>query len=136
RPHSVVVLTADGAGRSALLDAAVDFAAARHGIAAEHDGRIVLVLPGSDPGGAARAAAAEVARATGGAVTAGAAGPLPTPDAVRGVHRDAVRCHRLLSALGRRGGVDVAELGVVGLVLEDITPERVRGLLDRTLGPL
>src|SRR5690606_29747186 len=29
-----------------------------------------------------------------------------------------------------------AELGVVGLVLEDITPERVRGLLDRTLGPL
>ncbi|SHK33270.1 DNA-binding transcriptional regulator, PucR family [Pseudonocardia thermophila] len=136
RPLAVVVLTAEGVGRSALIDAASDFAAARRGIAAEHDGRIVVLLPDTDPGAAARAAAAELDRATGGAVTAGAAGPAPAPEAVRDAHRDAARCHRLLVALGRRGGVDVAALGVIGMVLEEVTADQVHQLLDRTLGPL
>jgi sugar diacid utilization regulator len=136
RPQTVVVLTAGGVARRALLDAAVAFADRRDGTAAEHDGRIVLVLPDVEAGAAAGSAAAELERVTGGEVTAGGAGPATTPEEVRGAYQAAARCQRLLLALGRGGGADVAELGVVGAVLEDTTPEQVERLLDRTIGPL
>jgi GAF domain-containing protein len=137
RPHAVVVVTAPGVARRALVAAAADFAGSREGIAGEHGTAVVVLLPDVAPADAARAAAAELGHATGCAVTAGAAGPAVSACTVRALHRDAARCMRLLLALGRVGaGADIAEFGVLGMVLEDPSPEQVQNLLERTLGPL
>ncbi|OZM80721.1 GAF domain-containing protein [Pseudonocardia sp. MH-G8] len=137
QPHTVVVLAAPGLPRRALLAAATAHAARAGGIAGEHAGHPVLLLPGSTPATAARAAAAQLSVATGRTVTAGGAGPAGSPAETRRQHRAAGRCQRLLVALGRAGeGADIAELGVLGRVLENATPEHVHRLRERALGPL
>ncbi|HEY4419632.1 MAG TPA: GAF domain-containing protein [Pseudonocardia sp.] len=137
RPHAVVVAAAPGVPRRAMATAAAEFAAARGGIAGEHGGHAVLLVPDMPPGTAAREAAADLGRATGCTVTAGGAGPADSAAAVRSLHRDAARCQLLLLALGREGGAaDIAELGVLGTVLENPEPAQVQELLARTLGPL
>ncbi|MBW0093061.1 GAF domain-containing protein [Pseudonocardia sp. KRD-184] len=137
RPHSVVVLTAAALPRRRLLAYAVEFATARGGVVGEHAGQVVALVPDPDAGALARAAVDHVRGATGSPATAGAAGAADSVDGLRSLHRGAARCHRLLLALGREGeGSDLAELGVVGRVLEDTTPAQVQRLLDRTLGPL
>ncbi len=136
-PHAVVVCSAADVPRRHLLRAAADLAAESGGLASDHDGNVVLLLPGSDVGTAARTVAARLGRLTGAAVTAGAAGPGSTAPAVREHYGGAARCHRLLLALGRDGeGAGLEELGVVGLVLEETTPEQVNRLVARALGPL
>ncbi|WP_326566966.1 GAF domain-containing protein [Amycolatopsis rhabdoformis] len=74
---------------------------------------------------------------TGTQVTAGAAGPAHDLRALRAIHRQAQRCHRLLLALGRAGGgAGLDELGVVGVVLDNVGPEQLRRVVRRALGPL
>jgi DNA-binding PucR family transcriptional regulator len=137
RPHTVIALTAPDVPRRTLLDAATEFAAEAGGIAGEHAAQAVLLLPGADPGQAARDAAARLRVTTGCAVTAGGAGPGASVGETRRLHRLATRCQRLLAALGRAGaGAGIGELGVIGSVLEDAAPEHVHGLLEHTLGPL
>jgi hypothetical protein len=136
-PHAVVVVTAPGVPRRAMVTAAAEFAASRAGIAGEHAGHVVVLVPDLSPGDAARAASAELGRATGCPVTAGGAGPADSAPAVRALHREAARCQLLLLALGRVGAAaDIAELGVLGTVLENPEPTQVQELLARTLGPL
>ncbi|MEU8817479.1 helix-turn-helix domain-containing protein [Actinoplanes sp. NPDC048796] len=69
-PHVVVV--ADG---TQITSWARTFAATRSGLAMTRDGRTTLLLPGTDPGQAARSVAKEAHRELGRPVTAGAAGP-------------------------------------------------------------
>lgn len=146
RPHTVVVAGGPVVGERRagipepdhpLLGAAVDIAEGHGGLAGTHGDTVVLVLPGLDAGDAARLVVDELTTASGQPVTAGAAGPGATARVVRGLHRSAARCQRLLLALGRKGhGASLSELGMLGTVLETADTQQVRGLLDRTLGPL
>jgi len=135
RPHVVVVAHVDDLPRRRLTFAAAQYAAARHGLAGVRDGSAVLLLPGTDPSALARDAAGELAAAVGRPVTAGGAGPVTGPVAVRSAYDDAARCLAALRALGRDGdGASTADLGFVGLLLAD--GRDVHGFVDRTLGPV
>jgi hypothetical protein len=137
RPHTAVVASAGDTSRRTVLTAAAELAERHGGIAGEHGGTVVLLLPEIDAAAAARLVPDELGRALGSAVTAGAAGPATSARGIRALHRGAARCHRLLLALGRTGhGAALPELGVLGVVLEGTTPDQVHRLLDRTLGPL
>lgn len=135
RPHVVVVAHADDIPRRRLTFASAQYAAARKGLAGVRDDVAVLVLPGSDPSGTARDVASELRAAVGRAVTAGGAGPVTGPEAVRAAFDDAARCLAALRALGRDGdAAGTADLGFVGLLLAD--RQDVRGFVERTLGPV
>jgi DNA-binding PucR family transcriptional regulator len=139
-PHVVVAAdpadSTEGGLRQRAVSWARAFAAARGGLAAARDGRIALILPGTDPGGTARAVAKELSRAIGRPVTAGGAGPAVGPSAVAPAYREADSCATALIALGRAGaGGSHTELGYVGLLLGDRrdVPAFVRGALGPVL---
>lgn len=136
-PHTVLVLSATGVSRRQLYRAAASYAARYRGLATEHAAQVVLLLPRVDPATAARTVPVELARATGGPVTAGVAGPATSARGVRERHREAARCHRLLLALGRTGeGAGLDELGVLGLILDGTSQRQVRSLLAQTVSPI
>jgi len=136
-PHTVLVLTAEGVPRRRLLRAAADLAVTRRGLAAEHAGKIVCLLPRIDVGVVCWEVKPQLDRMTGGQVTCGVAGPASTAAAVRELHRSADRCHRLLLALERQGqAASVEELGVLGLVLSGTSRAQVERLLADTLSPV
>ena len=115
RPHTAVVASAEDTSRCTSLAAAAELAERYGGIAGEHGGTVVLLLPEIDAAAAARLVPDELGRALGSAVTAGAAGPAMSARGIRDLHRGAVRCHRLLLALGRTGhGAALPELGCSG----------------------
>ncbi len=135
-PHTVLVLSATGVTRRHLLWRATAHASRSGGLATEHAGRVVVLLPRATPA-AARAVAAELGGTTGGVVTAGIAGPVVSAPEVRAGHREADRCLRLLLALGREGeGATLGDLGALGLVLEGTSPGQVRALLAEAVTPL
>ncbi|MGY1664030.1 helix-turn-helix domain-containing protein [Geodermatophilus sp. SYSU D00705] len=136
-PHTVLVLTAGGVPRRRLLRATADYAATRRGLASEHAGKVVLLLPGVDEATVGRTVKPQLDRMTGGQVTCGVAGPATSAAAVRELHRSADRCHRLLLALGREGqAAGVEDLGVIGLVLSGTSREQLEQVLAETLGPV
>jgi len=115
-----VLVAAAGELRQRALSWARTFAAARGGLAAGRDGRIALLLPGSDPAACARTVAKEMGRALSRPVTAGAAGPASSPAGVAPAFHEADSCATALIALGRTGdGAGHTELGYVGLLLGD-----------------
>ncbi|MBB6474082.1 helix-turn-helix domain-containing protein [Sphaerisporangium rubeum] len=137
-PHVLVVArhgAADQAssGRTAFW-ASAD-AASRHGLVAARAEETILLLPGEDPGAAARRVSRELGAALGIPVTAGAAGPVRGPAAVAAAYGEACRCAEALVSLGRAGdGASADELGFVGLLLggdRDVT-----GFLDSVIGPV
>ncbi|QYN23772.1 GAF domain-containing protein [Amycolatopsis sp. DSM 110486] len=135
--QTVLVLSATGTTRRRLLRAAADYVRAHGGVATEHGGHVVLLVPCADATAAVRAARKHLERATGGTVTAGVAGPAATAPVVRSLHREAERCHRLLVALGRAGtAASLADLGVLGLVLDGASREHVRRLVEDSAGPI
>ncbi|SFK55443.1 helix-turn-helix domain-containing protein [Geodermatophilus ruber] len=135
--QTLVVCSATDVPLSALLTAAGALAARSGGLASEHSGSVVVLLPGTDGGTAARTVAAELGRFVGAPVTAGASGQAATATDLHALHREAARGHRLLLALGREGdGAMLQELGIVGQLLEGATPGRVQRVVDRVLGPL
>ena len=135
---NVLLAVADGTGaglRQRAVSWARSFAATCGGLAASRDGRVVLMLPGTDPGGTARIVARDLGRALGRPVTVGASGPATDPEAVPGAYRDADRCATALTALGRTGeGASTAELGYVGLLLGE--RRDVEGFVRDTVGPV
>lgn len=143
-PHVMVAIGDDfggsGAVRQRAASWAVTFAASRSGLAAARDGRVVLMLPGSDAGAAARSVAKELGRALGRAVTAGASGPAGGPSALAHAYKEADRCVTALIALGRAGeGASTSELGFVGLLLGAVTDGGDRGVarfLQHAIGPV
>ncbi|MQA14897.1 MAG: GAF domain-containing protein [Pseudonocardiaceae bacterium] len=136
-PHTVLVLSGTGVTRRRLLRAAADYAAPRHGLATEHAAHVVLLLPGIDADDAARTVPPHLNRMIGAQVTAGVAGPGTSAAAVRALHRDAERCHRLLLALGRAGqGACREDLGVLGLVLDGTSRGQVQRLIADTIGEI
>ncbi|MEU4671342.1 helix-turn-helix domain-containing protein [Amycolatopsis sp. NPDC023774] len=135
--QTVLVVSATGTTRRRLLRAAADYVRAHGGVATEHRGHVVLLIPCADATAAVRAARRHLERATGGTVTAGVAGPAATAPVVRSLHREAERCHRLLVALGRAGtAASLADLGVLGLVLDGASREHIRRLVEDSAGPI
>jgi DNA-binding PucR family transcriptional regulator len=135
----VVVVTRhagdDPAQRRRAAFWAASHAALEHGLAATRGDETVLLLPGSDPGAAARRVAKELTTCLGSPATAGAAGPLRELERTAAGYQEARRCADALLSLGRAGdGASADDLGFVGVLLGD-EPD-VTGFLDATLGPV
>jgi DNA-binding PucR family transcriptional regulator len=133
-PQAVVVARVAEGTRDRSLARAVTLAAAHRGLAALHDGLVVLCLPDLSPGAAADLVCRELA-ATGGPVTAGGGGPVQGPSAVAAAHAEAARCLSALVSLGRTGqSAGAEELGFFGLLVSE--RRDVRGFVAGALGPL
>ena len=135
RGHAVVVARPAERTRGRALAAAAHLAATRGGLAAHHDGAVVVCLPDAEASGAAADVRRELATATGVAVTAGAAGPAAGPGGLAAAHAEAARCAATLVALGRSGeSASATELGFFGLLMGD--RRDVRGFVTSTLAPV
>lgn len=137
-PVVVAAATVDGADRHRASRAAVALARRSSGLAGEHRGAIVVVVPSEDPrrvGTDLQAALADL----GGVTTVGVAA---TSDALEGdrlvaAHDEARRCLDTLVRLGRSGEVsDPTGLGVARLLLGDNDPEHVAAFVDAMVGPV
>ncbi|GAA1413986.1 helix-turn-helix domain-containing protein [Catellatospora coxensis] len=142
RPHVLVCVddaaATSGPARQRAVSWAHTFAGTHAGLAATRDGRVVLMVPGTDAGALARSIARELGRVVGRPVTAGAAGPATDPAGLAAAFKEADHCATALTALGRTGdGASTAELGFVGLLLgavrEGGDPDVARFLRD-TIG--
>ncbi|TCN30093.1 GAF domain-containing protein [Kribbella orskensis] len=132
---AVVVAQTDRERAHRLAFAASHLAAQSDGIAGLHQDRAVLLLPGEEAGAAARRMAKELAVAIGQPVTAGAAGPVSSPERVPGSYAESVRCLEALTALGRHGdGTSSRELGFIGVLLGE--SRGVEGFVNAVLGPV
>jgi GAF domain-containing protein/sugar diacid utilization regulator len=140
----VLVVCALPRHRADPEQAAAFFAGQRRGLSARIDGHIVLLLPGDDPGAAAREASAGLSRVLGGPVTAAGeyavnshleqSGSLETT-ALCATHRRAADCLTAMLALGREGtGATVSELGFIGVLLS--AGDTRRRFVTDTLGPV
>jgi GAF domain-containing protein len=124
-PHVVAVCRG---GRGLQVTAAS--AGGGRGLAGEHDGSVVAVVPGRDPSAAAAALAHRMGRD---AVPVGAAGPVVPAAGLRDAHIDARRTAVALAALGLPSG-SARDLGFAGLVTGDAAD--VEGYVERVLGPV
>ena len=118
--------------------AAAFYAGRRHGLSARVDGHVVLLVPGTDPGAAARAAVTALSRVLGGPVTAAgervAAGPSRGAELGR-AHRAARQALAAMLALGRDGqGATTADLGFIGVLLS--AGDSGRQFVRDVLGPV
>lgn len=142
----VLVVCALPRQRADPEQASAFFAGQRRGLSARIDGHIVLLLPGDDPGAAAREASAGLGRVLGGPVTAAGehavtshgdidqSGSLETT-ALCTAHRRAADCLSAMLALGREGtGATVSELGFIGVLLS--AGDTRRRFVTDTLGPV
>jgi hypothetical protein len=135
QPLAVVVARVDERSVGRALAGATHLAATRGGLAALHDGYVVLCLPDLAPATAASTVRRELGAAGADPVTVGGAGPVRGPAAVAGAYSEAVRCVATLVALGRTGdSAGAAELGFFGLLVGECRD--VRGFVDATLAPV
>ncbi|MFE5595661.1 helix-turn-helix domain-containing protein [Streptomyces sp. NPDC056549] len=135
RPHAVAVLDSEPALRPRLAEETARRARRLGGLAGTRHGHVVLLAPSDEPGTLARTLAADLGRALGTPVTAGAAGPARGPEQLAALHAEALRCVTALHALDRTGeGADSAELGFIGVLLGDRAD--VGAYVERVLGPV
>lgn len=134
-PHVLAVCVAD-AGRRRSLVSAASTAVGSRGLACEHVGEVVVLLPGEDPSAAARMLAGRLSAVGDGTpVTVGAAGPTVPAGGVQATHAEARRTLDALLALDTPArGAAAADLGFAGLVVGG-SPD-VAGYLRRELGPV
>ena len=136
----VLVVCSTPRDRADAEQAASFYAGCHRGLSARVEGQLVLLVPGADPGGAAREAAADLGRTLGGPVTAAgervrSAGSVPDPAAIGQAYRQSRACLRAMLALQRAGdGGTTAELGFVGVLLS--SGDTGREFVRRTIGPL
>ena len=132
--HVIVVVSAGDCDRRRLLSAAAHLAATRQGLAGEHSGTVVLLLPGGNAAKTARQVVHYLHAAIQHPVTAGAAGPGTGALAAAALFQDASRTLAALLALGRIGDVaTLCDLGFVGLLLGGGS---VAEFVEANLGPV
>ncbi|MEU8617753.1 GAF domain-containing protein [Streptomyces sp. NPDC048623] len=135
RPHAVAVLDCEPPLRPRLAAETARRARGLGGLAGTRHGHVVLLAPSDRPGTLARGLAADLTRALGAPVTAGAAGPAHGPGRLAALHSEALRCLTALHALDRTGeGAGIAELGFIGVLLGDRAD--VGSYVERVLGPV
>jgi GAF domain-containing protein len=127
-PHVVAVCR----GRRRGLQLAAAAAGEGRGLAGEHRGEVVAVVPGRDPSAVATGLARRLG-GEGGVVTVGAAGPVLPAAGLRDAHADALRTTDALAAIGMSAG-SARDLGFAGLVGGGST--EIDGYLERVLGPV
>ena len=133
-PLAVVVAATEGVARHAAVRAAARLAAARGGLAGEHRGAVVLLLPSDDPLDAGRHLSSAIAE-LGGRATVGV--DVAGPQSLRSSYGEARRCLDALVTLGRTGEVsDPQGLGLTRLLLGENGPVELEQFVDATLGPL
>lgn len=134
QPHTVVVAELVG-DRARVAHAAAFTAGVNGGFAALRQGHVVVILPGKTPKEAGTVLREGLRSALGGALTAGAAGPVSGPAAIASAYDEARKCLDALVALGRREEVcTAADLGFVGMLLS--SDSDAGGFVQATLGPV
>jgi len=139
---NLIVVIAPTTGTARVASWAGTHASARAGLAAVRQGQVVLMLPGTDPGAAARSVVRELSRVLGRPVTAGGGGPSTGPADLSSAAREAERCVSALVALGRTGeGAGSTDLGFVGLLLGAVADGKdgqadVQTFVANTIGPV
>lgn len=133
-PHVVaVVRPVDDDRRGALAAAARQAVSLDGGLAGEHAGELVLLLPGRDAAAAARWLQRRLSATA--PVTVGTAGPAAGARAVAGAYRDALHCTDVLVSLGRTGeAASPDELGVYGVLLGSTRHDDLLRFVERTVG--
>lgn len=135
RPQVVVVARPEGKIQGRTMAWVASYAQRLGGLKTMHAGHIVLLLPGTDAGGAARAVRDELASSLGQSVTVGAAGPLTGARSVPGVYQEARSCLDAVTALGGTGrAASARDLGFIGVLLSD--DHDVDGFIDSVIGPV
>jgi GAF domain-containing protein len=119
--------------------AAARLARERHGLAAVHERRVVLLVAGEDPlelGAVLRDRLAADDAADGPGATVGVVA-VPSAPPLGTAYVEARRCVDTLLALGRAGEVsDPAHLGVARLLLGTSGPAELAAFVEATLGPV
>ncbi|QKV98100.1 helix-turn-helix domain-containing protein [Streptomyces sp. NA02950] len=134
-PHVVVVACPEGETHGREVVWADLYVHRVGGIKSAHDGRTVLLLPGTDPSAVARAVLKELAPLLKDVVTVSAAGPVPDAGAVHHAYLEARRCLSAMTALGLTGRAAAAgELGFLGLLLSG--NHDVEGFIESTVRPV
>ncbi|MER5349583.1 helix-turn-helix domain-containing protein [Kitasatospora sp. NPDC002551] len=133
--HVLVVARPEGEAQGRTATWAGLYAHRMGGLKRVHNGRAVLLLPGTDPGRAARAVAEELTPLLGLPVTVGAAGPVCDPTSVLHGYREALRCLDAMTSLGAVGrAASARELGFVGVLLAD--NHDIDGFIESAVGPV
>ncbi|WP_327433006.1 helix-turn-helix domain-containing protein [Streptomyces sp. NBC_01236] len=134
-PHVVVVARPEEETPARASVWAASYAYRKSGLKSMRHGTAVFLLPGTDPGAAARALSGELAPLLGHPVTVAASGPVADPAGVRHGYQEAVRCLEAMTALGAVGRAGSAgELGFLGLLLSE--SHDAEGYIESVLGPL
>ncbi|MFD3619398.1 helix-turn-helix domain-containing protein [Streptomyces sp. NPDC058676] len=134
-PHVVAVarIGDDRFGRAGAWASA--YAAGLGGAKTMREGSLVLLLPGTDAGAAAREVARRLGDLMNRPVTVGGAAVQERRDPVSCAHRQAARCVEALIGLGHDGaGATMEELGFVGMLLGE--RRTADDFVDETLGPV
>ncbi|MFI9822054.1 helix-turn-helix domain-containing protein [Streptomyces sp. NPDC052013] len=133
QPHVVVIARPEGGAQAQAVTRASSCARRMNGLHTTHEGDIVLLLPGTDPGAAARTVHDELASLPGRPATVSGSGPVSEPGAVLRGYREAARCLDAMTALGAAGtSASTQEMGFVGLLLsEQLDAEK---FIDSTIG--
>lgn len=135
KPHVVVVARPEGGEQGRAVVWASSYAYRMSGLKTVHGGAIVLLLPGVDASGAAKAVSGELSPLLGHPVSVGAAGPGWSPDSVSRLYLEAMRCLDAMGALGGSGAAaSVQDLGFLGLLLSD--DHDVDGFIESAIGPV
>ncbi|WP_382041490.1 helix-turn-helix domain-containing protein [Streptomyces aureoversilis] len=135
KPHVVVVARPEGDARGKMAIWASSYAHRLSGLKSMHNGCAVLLLPGTDPGGAGRSVSAELSPLLGHPVTVSSAGPVAGPASVHHGFQEALRCLDAMTSLGVIGrSASVRELGFLGVLLSD--NHDVEGFVDSAIGPV
>ncbi len=136
--HAVVAARpVDQTQRAAVLHAANLLVRELGGIAGEHHGSILCLLPGLTADDAASRIAASVGQLAPAGATVGAAGPANGVVGLPKAYLDAARCERILLALGRPGTrATPRDLGIYGLLFSGASRDQIEAFVDDRLGRL
>ena len=133
--HVVVLARAEGTTRGRGMVWASSYAHRMGGLNTIKNGCNVLLLPGTDPGTAARLVSDKLSPLVGQQVTVGGSGPVSDPGSVRHGFLEALRCLDAMTVIGAAGrAASVSELGFLGVLLSD-SPD-VDGFINATVGPV
>ncbi|MFI5762114.1 MULTISPECIES: helix-turn-helix domain-containing protein [unclassified Streptomyces] len=134
-PHVLVVARPEGGSLGRAVIWASSYAHQLSGLKSVDEGCIILMLPGTDPGPAARAVSQELSSALNHPVTVGTAGPVTELSAISRTYQEARCCLDALTALGGTGGTaSPHDLGFLGLLLSD--NPNTDGFVNSTIGPV
>ena len=135
-PCVVAVASVRGLDRHRAAQVAARHAGELRGLGGDHEGQVVVVVPGTDATAVGEALQARI-RGAGGSCTVGVVTSGPGPKAVAAAYPEALGCLSTLLTLGRSGEVsDPAGLGLARLVLGDAGPHELDAFIADAIGPV